>query len=92
MNIANLETHRPVIRDGFIWEPIPEGCLLFEEATGKLVTLNPAAEAVLGYCDGELTVAEIIRELESEFGVESIEAAATLSRLIDERVITPPPA
>ena len=61
MSEEDLAGHRLVVGEGFSWEPIPDGCLLFEESTGRLLTLNPAAEAVLAHCDGELTGAEISR-------------------------------
>jgi hypothetical protein len=84
---ASSEADIPTIREGYLWEPIPEGCLLFQEKTGKLITLNSSAEAVLTHCDGELTVGEICRVLENEFQIPAAETGSVLKRLREEQVI-----
>ena len=91
MSAEELETQPLVVGSHFSWEPIPDGCLLFEESTGKLLTLNPAAEAVLSHCDGELTGAEIGRVLESDFDIPATETRSLLQRLSAEGVIRPAP-
>lgn len=91
MSEEGFAAHRLVVGDGFSWEPIPDGCLLFEESTGRLLTLNPAAEAVLSHCDGELTGAEISRALESDFAIPTAETRSILDRLRAEGVIRPAP-
>ena len=91
MSEEDLAGHRLVVGDGFSWEPIPDGCLLFEESTGRLLTLNPAAETVLAHCDGELTGAEISRVLESNFAIPATETRSLLTRLCAEGVIRPAP-
>lgn len=90
MTDEKFESYAPELSDGFLWEPIPDGCLLFEESTGKLITLNASAEAVLTHCDGELTVAQICRILESDFQIPSEETRSVLKRLLEEGVISPP--
>lgn len=89
MSTEGFETQRLVVGSQFSWEPIPDGCLLFEESTGKLLTLNPAAEAVLTHCDGELTGAEISRVLECDFDIPATETHSLLTRLCAEGVIQP---
>jgi hypothetical protein len=89
MNGEASESRRLLVREGFSWEPIPDGCLLFEERTGKLLTLNPAAEAVLAHCDGELTAAEITARLTSEFEIPATETRRLLEQLRAEGVIAP---
>lgn len=91
MSADGFQTQRLVVGSHFSWEPIPDGCLLFEESTGKLLTLNPAAEAVLSHCDGELTGAEIGRVLESDFDIPAMETHGLLQRLCAEGVIQPAP-
>jgi hypothetical protein len=86
-----FESQRLVVGNHFSWEPIPDGCLLFEESTGKLLTLNPAAEAVLAHCDGELTGAEISSVLETDFDIPATETRSLLQRLSAEGVIQPAP-
>ncbi len=87
MSDPNFETYVPTVRDGFLWEPIPDGCFLYEESTGKLITLNASAEAVLTHCDGESTVAEICQAVESDFQISREEAEEVLKKLISEGVI-----
>lgn len=89
MNDEEFESYVPEVSDGFLWEPIPDGCLLFEESTGKLITLNASAEAVLTHCDGKMTVAEICRTLESDLQIPGEETRSVLKRLLEEGVIFP---
>lgn len=89
MNGEKLESRRLVVSEGFSWEPIPEGCLLYEARTGKLLTLNPAAEAVLAHCDGELTGTEIAARLASEFEIPVSQTRSLLEQLRAEGVIAP---
>lgn len=92
MTDAQFEAYVPQVRDGFLWEPIPDGCLIFEEGTGKLVTLNAAAEMVLTYCVGEMTVAEICRTVEEECQIPEEKTRAVIESLVDQGIIAPPPA
>ena len=87
MTDSNFAAYIPLVRDGFSWEPIPDGCILYEESTGKMITLNATAEAVLTHCYGELTVAEICRTIEDDFQVTREEAESVLKRLQGEGVI-----
>ncbi len=89
MNDTELDPQRLAVGEQFTWEPIPDGCLIYEERTGKLLTLNPAAEAVLAHCDGELTGAEICGRLESDFEIPAAETRSLLVRLCAEGVIAP---
>lgn len=90
MTDEKFESYAPEVSDGFLWEPIPDGCMLFEESTGKLITLNASAEAVLTHCDGELTVAEICRTLERDFQIPAEETRSVLKQLVAEKVISAP--
>lgn len=87
MSMEGFAGQRLVVGSQFSWEPIPDGCMLFEESTGKLLTLNPAAEAVLAHCDGELTGAEISTVLETDFDIPATETHSLLTRLCAEGVI-----
>ena len=89
--MSELDTQRLMVGGTFSWEPIPEGCLLYEETTGKLLTLNPTAEAILAHCDGELTGTEICRVLESELEIPVAVTRDLLTRLRAEGVIGPVP-
>jgi len=83
----NFAAYVPTVRESFSWEPIPDGCILYEEASGKMVTLNATAEAVLTHCYGEMTVAEICRTVEGEFQISREESENVLKRLQAEGVI-----
>jgi hypothetical protein len=82
--------YRPVIRECFYWEEVPEGCLLYEEGDGRLVVLNPSAELVLTYCDGEHSLCEIKSELGGDERLTSDMIAEALERLIEARVVLGP--
>jgi hypothetical protein len=88
----NFDSYVPVLKEGFLFEPIPEGCMLFEESTGKLVTLNEAAEAVLTYCDSEHTVADICREVSQELQISQRDVRGALQELLAQGVLEPPPS
>lgn len=87
MTDPEFDSCLPEVKESFLWEPIPEGCVLFEEATGKLLTLNSSAEAILTHCDGELTVSELCSILENDFQVPPEETRAVLRQLMEEQVI-----
>jgi hypothetical protein len=84
---VNFESYFPVVKDGFLFEPIPEGCMLFEEASGKLITLNEAAEAVLTFCDGEHSVADICRDLERDLHLSEQDVRKALGQLAELGVV-----
>jgi hypothetical protein len=79
----------PLIRDGFLWESLDEGCLLYHEESGKMVTLNHEAEIVLSHCTGEFPLPDLLRLLEEEFAMAPTAAQAALRQLEDEGVIDP---
>jgi hypothetical protein len=87
MTDPNFAAYVPSVRESFAWEPIPDGCILYEESTGKMITLNATAEAVLTHCFGEMTVDEICRKIEGEFQITREEAESVLKRLQGEGVI-----
>lgn len=79
----------PIIRDGFLWESLDEGCLLYHEASGKMITLNLEAEIILSHCTGEFSVADLLDKLERGFSVPPDAARAVIRQLEDEGVIEP---
>lgn len=76
-----------IIRDGFLWESLDEGCLLYHEASGKMVTLNHEAEIVLSHCTGEFPSARLLLKLEKDFGMTPEVSQAALRQLEEEGVI-----
>lgn len=78
---------RPTITDRFFWEPLPDGCLLFEEATGELITLNGPAELILSHCDGEHSIGDLQRMVEAELEVSPSVTEELIRRLLSAGVI-----
>ncbi len=70
------------IKDGFQWESLDEGCLLYHEQSGNMITLNAAAEIVLSHCTGEFPLEGLLRLLQQEFGMPP-EAAQTALRELE---------
>jgi hypothetical protein len=79
--------NRPLIKEGFLWESLDEGCLLYHEASGKMITLNQAAETVLIHCTGEFSLPDLIDTLEKDFAMAAETTQAALRQLEQEAVI-----
>jgi pyrroloquinoline quinone biosynthesis protein D len=65
---------KPVVGRGFRlqWEPAQEAhVLLYPEG---MVKLNSSAAAILSRCDGVRTVADIVTDIESTYGVTGLSA------------------
>lgn len=87
MNDEVWSKSRPTITDRFSWEPLPDGCLLFEEATGELLTLNGPAELILSHCDGEHSIEELRRIVEVELEISPSVTEEMIRRLLSAGVI-----
>ena len=73
--------------EGFLWEELDDGCVLYHEATGRMVTLNGSAEAVMTCCRLGLTAEDVLRRAEGEFGLSRDDCMAGLRLLLKEGVI-----
>ena len=82
-----LPSPRPLVREGFLFEPLDEGCLLYHPDSGKLITLNAAAEAILTCCTGEFTTAEIIDLAAQQFDLDPADSSQALQHLREQGVI-----
>jgi pyrroloquinoline quinone biosynthesis protein D len=88
MSIAVLSTNRPRLarRVRLEWDPVREQQVLLEPE-GVLV-LNQTGAAILGLCDGERTVVEIVEELRGQYKtVADDEVRDFLSRLVAKRLV-----
>jgi pyrroloquinoline quinone biosynthesis protein D len=69
----NIDTAaRPIIGRGFRlqWEPAQEThVLLYPEG---MVKLNPSAAAIVTRCNGRRSVADIVTDLESTYGLQAL--------------------
>jgi hypothetical protein len=77
----------PELVEGFLWEELDDGCVLYHAATGRMVTLNGSAEAVMTCCGGGGTAEEVLRRAEGHFGLSGDVCMAALLLLLKEGVI-----
>jgi pyrroloquinoline quinone biosynthesis protein D len=88
MSIAVLSTNRPRLARSvrLEWDPVRERQVLLEPE-GVLV-LNQTGATILGLCDGERTVVEIVEELRGRYkSVAGDEVRDFLSRLAAKRLV-----
>lgn len=88
MSVAVRSTNRPHLarRIRLEWDPVRERHVLLEPE-GVLV-LNQTGATILGLCDGERTVVEIVEELRGKYdGVAGDEVRDFLSRLVARRLV-----
>ncbi len=78
---------KPQLNEAFDWEPMPDGCLLFSQETGQVLTVNPTAELILSFCDGELTVDEIYDQISQDIELPRESFEETIGRFIEEKVL-----
>jgi pyrroloquinoline quinone biosynthesis protein D len=86
MSIAVRSTNRPhlarLVR--LVWDPVRESHVLL--APEGVLVLNGTGATILGLCDGERTVEEIVEELRGRYnGVSDGEVRDFLARLVAKR-------
>ena len=88
MSVAVLSTNRPRLarQVRLQWDPVRERQVLLEPE-GVLV-LNQTGATILGLCDGERTVVEIVEELRGQYkSVAGDEVRDFLTRLVAKRLV-----
>ena len=86
MSIALLSTNRPhLARQARLeWDPVRERQVLL--APEGVLVLNQTGATILGLCDGERTVVEIVEELRERYNrVDGDEVRDFLARLVAKR-------
>ncbi len=78
---------KPRLNESFDWEPMPDGCLLFSQETGQVLTVNPTAELILSFCDGESSLEDIYLGVRRAVDVPEESFQETIDRFIAEKVI-----
>lgn len=87
MNSTTDPAPKLMIREGFLWEDIEEGCLLYHSGSGAMLTLNAGAEVVLAHCTGEFSVDEMLAVVHRDFGIAADEALKALDTLRTHGVV-----
>ena len=88
MSIAVLSTNRPhLARQVRVqWDPVRERQVLL--APEGVLVLNQTGATILGLCDGERTVVEIVEELRGRYNrVAGDEVRDFLARLVAKRLV-----
>ena len=88
MSIAVLSTNRPRLarQVRLDWDPVREQQVLLQPE--GVVVLNQTGATILGLCDGERTVVEIVEELRGKYNrVADDEVRNFLARLVAKRLV-----
>ncbi len=88
MSIAVLSTNRPRLarQVRLEWDPVRERHVLL--APEGVLLLNQTGATILGLCDGERTVVEIVEELRGRYNrVAGDEVRDFLARLVAKRLV-----
>ena len=88
MSIAVLSTNRPHLarQVRLEWDPVRERQVLL--APEGVLVLNQTGATILGLCDGERTVVEIVEELRGQYNrVAGDEVRDFLARLVAKRLV-----
>jgi pyrroloquinoline quinone biosynthesis protein D len=86
MSTAVLSTNRPHLarRVRLQWDPVREQHVLL--APEEILVLNQTGATILGLCDGERAVVEIVAELRGQYNhVDEDEVRDFLARLVAKR-------
>jgi pyrroloquinoline quinone biosynthesis protein D len=88
MSIAVLSTNRPHLarQVRMEWDPVRKRHVLL--APEGVLVLNQTGATILGLCDGERTVVEIVEELRGQYDrVAGDEVRDFLARLVAKRLV-----
>lgn len=77
------------LNETFVWEPMPDGCILYCQTSGQILTINPTAELILTYCDGETTLQGIYQAVNEDAPMDEASFQSAVQKLIEENVLIP---
>jgi len=77
------------LNEGFVWEPMNDGCILYCQATGQILTVNPTAELILTYCDGELSLGEVFQAVTQDAPMDEQVFQDSVTKFLAEKVLIP---
>jgi len=78
---------KPRLNETFDWEPMPDGCILFSQETGQVLTVNPTAELILTFCDGENSLETIYEDVSKDIDIPRDAFLETVERFVKEEVL-----
>lgn len=77
------------LNEGFVWEPMNDGCILYCQSTGQIITINPTAELILTYCDGETPLNEVYQAVIEDAPMDESAFQSSITKFLEEKVLIP---
>lgn len=77
------------LNEEFVWEPMPDGCILYRQSSGQIMTVNPAAELILTYCDGDTPLKDVYQSVSTDVELTEPAFLEAVQKLMDENVLLP---
>jgi hypothetical protein len=74
--------YRPKGREDLLKRDLDDGCVLYDEKTSQVYTLNTTAALIWEYCDGNTTIEEIAEEIASAGNLNKDEAIKDVQKTI----------
>ncbi len=88
--MAVSDVSKPILNEEFDYEPMPDGCILFKQASGQIISLNPPAELILSFCDGETDIASIFTLSGDEMELDRETFDEVINSLFEQKVLLLP--
>ncbi|MDA7916415.1 hypothetical protein N9B94_04195 [Verrucomicrobia bacterium] len=88
--MSESDACKPSLNEEFDYEPMPDGCILFKQSSGQIISLNPPAELILSYCDGETELGKVYELTCDEMELEKSAFDETISSLFEQKVLLTP--
>lgn len=86
----DLQNLKPRLNEAYDYEPMPDGSLLYDQESGRIVTINPVAELILSFCDGETTIDEVFDKVSEEYEIPRDAYCDTVHQFLEEKVLVVP--
>lgn len=77
------------LNESFVWEPMPDGCILYSQSSGQIITLNPVTELMLSFFDGETSLDQVYTALQEDAPMDQSVFGDTVDKLMAEKVLLP---
>ena len=87
MHAVNIDGTRYKLNERFTWEPMPDGCILYCQDSGQIMTLSPVVELILTYCDGETPIRTVFESVLQDAELSEESFCKTVDQLVSEKVL-----